>query len=71
MIVPFTTNSRWARFPFCAPVSAGEGGLPNDSVALCHQVRVVDKSRLIRHLGQLSEATLEKVEQAIHVTLGL
>jgi len=71
VVVPFTTNLRWARFPFCVPVSAGEGGLLSDSVALCHRVRVADKSRLARRLGQLSEAVMVKVEQAMYVTLGL
>ena len=71
VVVPFTTNLRWARFPFCVPVSAGEGGLLSDSVALCHQVRVADKSRLVRRLGQLPEAVVVKVEQAMYVTLGL
>jgi mRNA interferase MazF len=71
VVVPFTTNLRWARFPFCVPASAGEGGLLSDSVALCHQVRVADKSRLARRLGQLPEAVIVKVEQAMCVTLGL
>ena len=51
VVVPFTTNLRWARFPFCVEVPAGEGGLLSGSVALCHQVRVVDTSRLVRRLG--------------------
>lgn len=26
IVIPFTTNLQWARFPFCVLVSAGEGG---------------------------------------------
>jgi len=70
VIIPFTTNLKWSRFPFCVLVPSGEGGLLNDSVALCHQIRVIDKSRLIRNLGEISDETMEKVEQAIKVTLG-
>ncbi len=58
VVVPFTTNLRWACFPFCVPVSAGDGGLPSDSVALCHQIRVAGKSRLVRRLGRLPEAVI-------------
>jgi mRNA interferase MazF len=71
VIVPFTTNLRWQQFPFCVPVSAGDRGLSNDSIALCHQIRVCDKSRLLHRLGQISESTLRKVERAMQVTLGL
>jgi len=71
VVVPFTTNLRWGEFPFCVRVPAGEGGLSSDSVALCHQVRVADKSRLVRSLGQVSDAMMVKVEQAISVPLGL
>ena len=71
IVVPFTTNLQWARFPFCVLVSTGDGGLVSDSVALCHQVRVSDKSRLLRCLGQVSAATMAKVEQAMRVTAGM
>ncbi len=71
IVIPFTTNLQWARFPFCLLVSAGEGGLTSDSVALSHQARVSDKSRLLRRLGQVSDATLAKVARAVQVTLGI
>lgn len=69
IVIPFTTNLQWARLPFCMLVPAGEGGLVSNSVALCHQVRVSDKSRLLHCLGQVSDATMAKVEQAMRVTL--
>lgn len=71
IVIPCTTNLQWTRFPFCVPVPAGDGGLVSDSVALCHQIRVSDKSRLLRRLGQLSDVTMAKVEQALRVTLGM
>jgi len=36
--IPFTTNLQRAQLPSCLLVPAGEGGLPRDSVALCHQM---------------------------------
>lgn len=71
VIVPFTTNLKWEQFPFCVLINAGEGGLHSDSVALCHQIRVCDKSRLLQRLGQLSDNSLKRVEQALRFTLGL
>ena len=71
VVIPFTTNLQWDRFPFCVLLSAGEGGLVSDSVALCHQVRVSDKTRLLRRLGQISDAGMAAVEQAVRVTVGL
>lgn len=35
------------------------------------QVRVIDRSRLLRRLGQVADTTLAKVEQAVRVTFGL
>src|SRR5712664_1625764 len=64
VVVPFTTNLRWSRFPFCVLVQAGDGGLVADSVALCHQIRVSDKC-----LGQVAEATVATITRAIHATL--
>ena len=69
VVVPFTTNLRWSRFPFCVVVQAGDGGLAAESVALCHQIRVSDKSRLGQCLGQVADATIAQVTQAMHVTL--
>ena len=71
VIVPLTTNLQWARLPFCVPVNAGDGGLANDSAVLCHQIRVVDKSRLLRRLGRLSDAAVVLVEQGLRVTFSL
>jgi len=69
VVVPFTTNLRWSRFPFCILVQAGDGGLADESVALYHQIRVSDASRLRQRLGRLSDATIAQVTQAVHVTL--
>ncbi len=71
IVVPFTTNLRWERFQFCIRVNAGDGGLRSDSVALCHQIRVCDKSRLLQRLGQISDNAMRQVERALRITLGV
>ncbi len=51
VVIPFTTNLKRAELPSALLIPKDEGGLDQDSVALCHQVRVLDKSRLRRQLG--------------------
>ena len=71
LTIPFTTNLRRASLPSCVQISAGEGGLSNDSVALCHQLRVLDKTRLTKNLGMVGNATLEEIETCVLFTLGI
>ena len=71
LAIPFTTNLRRASLPSCVQISAGEGGLSSDSVALCHQLRVLDKTRLTKKLGTVSNATLENIETCVLFTLGI
>jgi mRNA interferase MazF len=40
---------------------AGEGGLRKDSLALCHQIRTVDRLRLVRKTGTLGKDALHAV----------
>jgi len=52
-------------------IRASEGGLTADSVVLLNQIRSIDKKRLIKRLGKVGPETLEKVDQAIQISLGL
>jgi mRNA interferase MazF len=71
LTIPLTTNLRRASLPTCVCLNQGEGGLINDSVALCHQFRVLDKSRLIRRLGSISDDTLAAIERCVLFTTGI
>jgi mRNA interferase MazF len=68
--IPLTTNQRRASLPICMLIKQGDGGLSQDSVALCFQIRVLDKTRLIRRLGQLSAETIAQLEEIVLATLG-
>jgi len=59
------------RYPVDVPVPRGEGGLLKDSVVQCNLIRVVDEKRLVKTLGYLSKATMEKVDQALRISLSL
>ncbi len=71
IIAPFTTKIRQALLPSHASVPAGAGGLSQDSVVLCEQIRVIDKSRIIRVLGHLEELYFADIEKALRTILGL
>ncbi len=71
LTIPLTTNLRRAALPSCVKILKGEGKIKNDSVALCHQLRVLDKTRLLQKLGNLSPQTLSKVEDCLLFTMGI
>jgi mRNA interferase MazF len=71
LAIPLTTNLRRASLPTCVLVRQGEGGLVKDSVALCHQLRVIDKLRLLRRLGAISNEVMTAVESCVAFTTGM
>jgi mRNA interferase MazF len=68
--IPLTTNLRRAALPTCLLIANGQGGLNQDSVALCHQLRVLDKTRLIKRIGQLDLEAISRLESVVLFTLG-
>jgi len=48
-----------------------EGGVSEDSVVLLNQIRSIDKARLIKRLGALKPTTMQKVDQALQISVGL
>ena len=71
VVVPLTSNIRRAQIPGTVLIRAGEGGLSQDSVALCYQIVVIDRQRLQRQLGTLSPSYLLALNQALKYTFEL
>jgi mRNA interferase MazF len=71
IIVPLTTNLRKLGIPGCVKIPAGEGGLTQDSIALDFQVKVIDRQRMIRKIGNLSADRLSEVGRALKYVLQL
>lgn len=59
------------RYPTEVLVAQPEGGLSVDSVVLLNQIRSIDRRRLTKRLGVVRPATMDKVEQAMQISLGL
>lgn len=48
-----------------------EGGLAKPSVALLNQIRSIDRQRLVKRIGIVSNQLMEQVNNAIQISLGL
>ncbi len=71
IVVPMTTNLARLKLPSVVRVPAGEGGLPKESAALCHQVQVRGKARLLSRLGELPAARLVQIEKCLLDAMGI
>jgi mRNA interferase MazF len=72
IVAPITSTLRFPLNPVHVLLAADERtGLSVTSVALLNQVRAVDRIRLIKRLGVVSPETLERVDEAIKISLGL
>jgi mRNA interferase MazF len=71
LIVAAITSSSRAPHPTDVEIFAPEGGLRQDSKVLLNQIRTVDKVRVIDRWGHLSDGTINKVDEAIKISLGL
>ena len=52
-------------------VEATESGLALRSAVVLNQIRSVDRERLVRQLGRLKPAAMQRVDHALQISLGL
>lgn len=72
IVVPISTSKRHVKRGLTVvPLGAGEGGLQRDSIALCHQVTTLDRSKFVERAGILSAEALEAVGGGLVVALDL
>lgn len=71
IVAAITSHFDGTLYPTEVLVKPPEGGLTANSVVLLNQVRSIDKSRLIKRLGALKPATMQRVERALQISLGL
>ena len=65
IVIRLTSNTVNAELKGNVFISKKESGLPKDSVALVHQIIVVDKFRLKERLSKLSKHIILKIEREI------
>lgn len=70
-IVAAITSASREIFPYEVFLKAGEGGLQKDSIVLLNQIRTIDKKRLGKRIGILSSEAMEKIDNAVKISIGL
>ena len=72
IVVPLSTSvTQQGRGPSAVPLPHRAAGLSKASVALCHQVTTLDRSKLTRQIGQLSEIEIGQIENGLKAALDL
>lgn len=66
-----TRTERERSIPTYVPLAAGEGGLPDASYVLCHELTTIRADDLRKEIGRLSGAAMERVERALRRALDL
>ena len=65
-----TSKINKAKLPTHIELPSNTYGLQKDSVILLEQIRTLDKRRLKERIGELSETTMNRVDNAILISLG-
>lgn len=72
IVIPITTSAKQRkRVATVVALEPGEANLTVASVALCHQITTLDRSKFTRKLGQLTAGTLKRIEAGIKVAIDL
>lgn len=71
IVAIITSRHTKAKLPTHTWVNSGEGGLHCESMVECEQIRTIDKKRLKEYLGTVTEKTMEKIDKALLISLGL
>lgn len=71
IVAAITAQIQKAKLPTHVEIDAEVHGFDRDSVILLEQVRTIDKQRLTDKITHLDEETMNKVDDALQVSLGL
>jgi mRNA interferase MazF len=70
IVVPLTSDVRWAAAPGNVLLPAARTDLPKDSVANVSQVVAIDRALLSEQVGQLGESDVASILAGIDIVLG-
>jgi mRNA interferase MazF len=71
IVAAITSQISKAKLPTHVEVNARNFSLEKDSVILLEQLRTIDKRRLKEKVTHLSEDVMDKVDEAVRISLGL
>jgi mRNA interferase MazF len=70
VVVPLTSNLRWAEAPGNVLLTRDKTGLPRDCVANVSQIISLDRSIISERVGKLSRSEVDLILLGIDVVLG-
>jgi len=71
IIAAITAQIQKAKLPTHVEIDAQRYGFERDSVILLEQIRTIDKQRLTDKITHLDDEMMDKVDEALQISLGL
>lgn len=71
IVAAITAQIQKAKLPTHVEIDAKRYGFERDSVILLEQIRTIDKQRLTDKITHLGDEMMEKVDEALQISLGL
>lgn len=71
IVAAITSKFAITPYPTEVVLDPRESGLRQPSAVLLNQIRSIDRTRLIRRLGRASGASMQRIDRAIRISLGL
>ncbi|WAA09244.1 type II toxin-antitoxin system PemK/MazF family toxin [Fervidibacillus albus] len=71
IVAAITAQIQKAKLPTHVEIDAKKYGFERDSVILLEQIRTIDKQRLTDKITHLDEDMMEKVDEALRISMGL
>jgi len=71
IIAPITSQNTEKVYPIEVFLTRKISGLDKDSKVLLNQIRAIDKRRLVKKLSKIDAETLERINEALIISLGL
>ncbi|AND37881.1 type II toxin-antitoxin system endoribonuclease NdoA [Cytobacillus firmus] len=71
IVAAITAQIQKAKLPTHVEIDAKRYGFERDSVILLEQIRTIDKQRLTDKITHLDDEMMEKVDEAVQISLGL
>ncbi len=71
IIAPVTTKIYSKQFPTNVEIDSSNSPIKEKSTILLNQIRAIDKQRIMKSFGRISNKKMEEVNEAIRASLGL
>jgi mRNA interferase MazF len=71
IVAAITSNFDVPPYPTEVVMETADSGLAQRSAVLLNQIRSVDRRRLLKRIGRPQESVMQRVDQAIQISLAL